>query len=292
MTTSSNTLTYSFERVQETATWIKSQIEKNGQPLPSLGLVLGSGLGSLAEQTENTITMPYEEVPHFPISTIEGHAGELVYGTLENEPVLLMNGRFHMYEGYDAATVVYPIRVMKELGISALIITNASGGIKDEFEPGDLMLIEDHLNLTSRNPLVGPNDDRFGPRFPDMSEAYSRKLRKIAEETATEVGIHLQKGIYVGILGPSYETPAEIRMFRALGGDAVGMSTVTEVIAAQHAGMEVLGISCISNMAAGMLEQPLSHEEVMETTARVKTSFQQLVRKLVPKIAAAAKPSK
>lgn len=274
--------TYTF--AQEAAEWVKERIRHTGERMPEIGLILGSGLGGLADSAENAVTMPYENIPHFPVSTIAGHAGELVYGSLESTPVLLMKGRFHMYEGYDAATVAFPVRVMKLLGIKTLLITNAAGGIQPTFQPGELMLIEDHLNLTGRNPLVGPNDERLGTRFPDMSEAYSKRLRNIAEETAAELNISLRKGVYAGLLGPSYETPAEIRYLRQIGADAVGMSTVMEVIAARHVGIEVLGISCISNLAAGILAQPLSHEEVMETTNRVKQSFQLLVRQLIPKI--------
>lgn len=272
-----------YEFAQQSADWIKERIAKHGGQMPKLGLILGSGLGGLADAADDALVMAYDQIPHFPVSTIAGHAGELVCGTLEGRSVLMMKGRFHMYEGYDAHTVVFPIRVIKQLGIEQLIITNAAGGINTAFEPGDLMLIEDHLNLTGRNPLIGPNDERIGVRFPDMSEAYSRRLRRIAEETAEELGISLRKGVYAGLLGPSYETPAEIRYLRHIGADAVGMSTVLEVIAARHAGIEVLGISCISNMAAGILDQPLSHEEVVQTAERVKHSFQQLVRQLVPK---------
>lgn len=273
-----------YTLAQETAAWIKKRIVDQGGSLPELALILGSGLGGLADIAANPVVMSYEEIPHFPVSTIVGHAGELVCGQLEGTPVLMMKGRFHMYEGYDAWQVTYPIRVMQQLGIQKIIITNAAGGIRTDFQPGELMLIEDHLNLTGTSPLIGPNDERFGARFPDMSEAYSSRLRNIAEETAKQLRLPLQKGVYAGLLGPSYESPAEIRYLRTIGADAVGMSTVLEVIAARHAGMEVLGISCISNMAAGILAQPLSHEEVVETTERVKQSFQQFIRRLVPKV--------
>jgi len=249
-----------------------------------IALILGSGLGVLADRMERTAVIPYRDIPHFPVSTVEGHAGELILGRAAGRPVVLMNGRFHMYEGYDAQTVAFPVRVMRALGAGTLVVTNAAGGINTDFRPGDLMLIEDHINLTGRNPLVGPNDDDIGPRFPDLSEAYSRRLRDLAERAAAERGIPLVRGVYAGLLGPSYETPAEIRMLRTLGADAVGMSTVNEVIAARHAGMEVLGISCISNMAAGILPQPLSHREVMETAERVKEKFLELVLAVLPGI--------
>jgi purine-nucleoside phosphorylase len=252
--------------------------------VPEIGLILGSGLGAAADRMEQAVAIPYENIPHFPVSTVEGHAGELCIGVIEGRPAVMMKGRFHLYEGYDAASVSFPVRVMKELGVRTLLVTNAAGGINTSFKPGDLMLIEDHINLTGRNPLVGINDPEQGPRFPDMSEAYSRKLRRLAEQTAREKGIVLQKGVYVGVLGPSYETPAEIRMMRALGADAVGMSTVAEVIAAKHIGLDVLGISCISNMASGILEQPLSHQEVIETTERVKEQFLALVLAIIPRL--------
>jgi len=252
--------------------------------VPEIGLILGSGLGVLADHVENAAVIRYEDIPHFPLSTVEGHAGELVIGRLAGRTVVIMRGRFHMYEGYGPELTAFPVRVMKALGARTLVVTNAAGGINTSFEPGDLMLIADHLNLTGRNPLVGPNDGELGPRFPDMSEAYSRRLRAIATETAREQDLKLREGVYAGLLGPSYETPAEIRMLRALGADAVGMSTVAEVIAARHIGLEVLGISCISNMAAGILDQPLSHDEVMETTERVKSRFLALVTGVIPRL--------
>lgn len=267
-------------KIEEAAAHIASRCRVE----PEIGLILGSGLGVVGDRLEEAVTIPYGDIPHFPVSTVEGHAGELALGLLEGRKVALMRGRFHLYEGYDAEQIALPIRVLKRLGVRTLLVTNAAGGINTSFVPGDLMLISDHLNLTGRNPLVGRNDDSLGPRFPDMSEAYSKRLRAVARETAAALGIPLREGVYAGLLGPSYETPAEIRMLRALGADAVGMSTVTEVIAARHAGLEVLGISCISNMAAGILDQPLSHEEVMETTERVKERFLSLVLALVPRL--------
>lgn len=251
---------------------------------PEIGLILGSGLGMLADLIENPIVIPYGDIPHFPVSTVEGHAGELVAGQIQGKPVVMMKGRFHLYEGYSVYKVTLPVRVMKEIGVSKLVVTNAAGGINLSYKPGDLMLIRDHINFTFRHPLIGPNDNELGVRFPDMSEAYSARLRSIAQDTAKELGLPLQEGVYVGLLGPSYETPAEIRMLRTMGADAVGMSTVAEVLVARHAGMEVLGISCISNMAAGILDQPLSHEEVIETTEKVKETFLRLILTILPKL--------
>jgi purine-nucleoside phosphorylase len=251
---------------------------------PHLGLILGSGLGVLAELIENAVVIPYEEIPHFPVSTVFGHAGELVIGQVGGKNVVLMKGRFHMYEGYSAQEVTFPVRVMKALGIQTLIVTNAAGGVNKSFEVGDLMLITDHINLTSRSPLIGPNDEALGVRFPDMSEAYSRKLQKLAHQVAAKQGLTLRDGVYIGLLGPSFETPAEIRMVRALGADTVGMSTVSEVTIARHSGIEVLGFSCVTNMAAGILDQPLSHEEVMETGERVKPKFLHLLLGIIPLI--------
>ncbi|NOU89500.1 purine-nucleoside phosphorylase [Paenibacillus sp. LMG 31460] len=262
-----------IQKIQEAAAFISKETNIK----PQIGLILGSGLGVLADLIEQPIVVDYSRIPHFPVSTVEGHAGELVVGTIQGKQVLVMKGRFHAYEGYGAETVSFPVRVMKELGLETLIVTNAAGGINESYQVGDLMVISDHLNLTYRNPLIGPNDSALGVRFPDMSEAYSKRLRKLAHEVAASQNFHLQEGVYVGLLGPNYETPAEIRMFRTLGGDSVGMSTVPEVIVARHAGIEVLGFSCISNMASGILDQPLSHAEVMETTEKVKPKFLKLV---------------
>lgn len=266
--------------IREAADYIRSLIKVK----PEIGLIMGSGLGVLGDYIEDAVTIKYENIPHFPLSTVEGHAGELLIGTLSGRPVVLMRGRFHMYEGYGPELTAFPVRVMKALGASVLVVTNAAGGINKEYDPGDLMLISDHINLTGRNPLIGPNDEELGARFPDMSEAYSARLRSLAHKTAETQGFTLREGVYVGVLGPSYETPAEIRMMRTMGADAVGMSTVAEVIAARHSGLEVLGISCISNMASGILNQPLSHAEVMETTERVKTRFLGLVNGLIAQL--------
>ncbi|MEF2964419.1 purine-nucleoside phosphorylase [Paenibacillus sp. M1] len=266
--------------IREAADFIRSKTTIK----PKVGLILGSGLGVLADHIEEAVSIEYKDIPYFPVSTVEGHAGELLIGHLSGTPVVLMKGRFHMYEGYGPETTAFPVRVMKELGVESLLVTNAAGGINTSYQPGDLMLISDHINLTGRNPLIGPNDNELGPRFPDMSQAYSRRLRELARTTGEANGVPLQEGVYVGLLGPTYETPAEIRMLRTLGGDAVGMSTVSEVIVARHAGMEVLGISCISNMASGILDQPLSHDEVMETTDRVREKFLSLVLAIIPKM--------
>ncbi|RJE89973.1 purine-nucleoside phosphorylase [Paenibacillus sp. 1011MAR3C5] len=266
--------------IKEAAAYIQ---QKTGVK-PEIGLIMGSGLGVLGDYIENATVIPYHEIPHFPISTVEGHAGELLIGSLSGRSVVLMRGRFHMYEGYGPELTAFPVRVMKALGVQSLLVTNAAGGINLNFASGNLMLISDHLNLTGKNPLIGPNDNELGVRFPDMSEAYSKRLRAIAQEIAASQGIEVQEGVYAGLLGPTYETPAEIRMLRTLGADAVGMSTVAEVIAARHSGIEVVGISCISNMASGILDQPLSHEEVMETTERVKSQFLGLVTALISKM--------
>ncbi|WP_210365617.1 purine-nucleoside phosphorylase [Bacillus sp. REN3] len=269
-----------YNQIETAASFIKNKIK--GQP--AIGLILGSGLGVLADDIENPVKIPYNEIPGFPVSTVEGHAGQLVSGRLSGVEVIAMQGRFHFYEGYSMEKVTFPVRVMKELGIGKLIVTNAAGGVNESFEPGDLMIITDHINNMGTNPLIGPNDSRFGVRFPDMSEAYSKKLREMAKTVAVKQNITVREGVYFGNPGPVYETPAEVRMIRTMGGDAVGMSTVPEVIVAKHSGIEVLGISCISNMAAGILDQPLSHDEVIETTEKVKSSFLLLVNEIVKSI--------
>lgn len=251
---------------------------------PEIGLILGSGLGVLADLITEEVTIAYHDIPHFPVSTVEGHEGELLLGVIEGRRVVMMKGRFHMYEGYGPETTAFPVRVMKELGVTSLLVTNAAGGVNTDFSAGDLMLITDHLNLTGRNPLIGPNDPELGVRFPDMSSAYSRRLLDAARETAASQGYTFREGVYAGLLGPNYETPAEIVMLRRLGADAVGMSTVSETIVARHAGIEVLGISCITNMGAGILDQPLSHDEVMETAELVRERFLRLVLALIPKM--------
>ncbi|SDW32356.1 purine-nucleoside phosphorylase [Paenibacillus sp. CF384] len=270
--------TLNASHIQEAAAYINAKISIK----PEVGLIMGSGLGILGDYIEEAVVIPYHEIPHFPISTVEGHAGELMIGKLCSRPVVLMRGRFHLYEGYGPDLTAFPVRVMKAIGASKLVVTNAAGGVNTTFNPGDLMLISDHINFQGHNPLVGPNDKELGVRFPDMSQPYSKRLRELARDVALDQGFSLQEGVYIAVLGPSYETPAEIRMMRILGADAVGMSTVSEVIAASHSGIEVLGISCISNMASGILDQPLSHDEVMETTERVKSRFLGLVNGIIP----------
>lgn len=265
------------EHYQEAARSISERIGKK----PVIGMVLGSGLGVMAEEITEGITIPYSEILHFPESTVEGHAGEMVIGELEGITVLALKGRFHYYEGYDMERVVFPIRVMKILGIENLLVTNAAGGVNTSFKAGELMVINDHIKMFTESPLRGPNNEKFGSRFNDMTEAYSKELRCIAKSAAKDLGLTLQEGVYAFMGGPSYETPAEIRMLRLLGADAVGMSTVPEVIAASHGGMKVLGLSCITNMAAGILDQPLDHGDVMETSARVRGNFISLVREIL-----------
>ncbi|WP_025728585.1 purine-nucleoside phosphorylase [Atopobacter phocae] len=261
----------------------KSFLENKLDVLPKIGLILGSGLGVLTEELSNKIEIPYEDIPNFPVSTVEGHAGQLVVGELAGVSVLIMDGRFHFYEGYSMGTVTFPIRVMSLLNIESLIVTNAAGGCDPTFTPGDLMIIDDHINFFGTNPLIGPNMKEFGPRFPDMSEAYYRPYRELVEKVAQKLDISIKHGVYIGMTGPTYETPAEIKMAQVLGASAVGMSTVPEVIVANHSGIKCVGISCITNMAAG-LQVNLNHEEVVETTQRVKNVFKQLVTELVVEI--------
>ncbi|WLR49653.1 purine-nucleoside phosphorylase [Bacillus tianshenii] len=266
-----------LEMIKEAADYINKHISVE----PKIGLILGSGLGVLADEIENPETIDYRNIPNFPVSTVEGHAGQLVVGKLQGKSVIAMKGRFHYYEGYEMAKVTFPVRVMRELGVEKLIVTNAAGGVNESFSAGDLMLISDHINNMNGNPLIGPNNNELGVRFPDMSESYSKQLRQLAKGVAKKLSLTIQEGVYVANSGPVYETPAEVRMIRKIGGDAVGMSTVPEVIIARHSGMEVLGISCISNMAAGILDQPLTHDEVIETTERVRASFLAFVKEIV-----------
>jgi purine-nucleoside phosphorylase len=251
---------------------------------PTIALVLGSGLGAFGDQLESPVVIPYAEIPHFPRSTVEGHSGRLLIGSVAGIAVAVMQGRVHGYEGYSPAESTFPMRVLGLFGIRTVIVTNAAGGIRTSYQQGQLVAISDHINLTGSNPLVGPNDERLGLRFFDMTEAYSKRLRGIAQETASAMKMGLQEGVYLGLSGPSFETPAEIRAFRTLGADLVGMSTVHEVIVARHMGIEVLGISCVTNMAAGVLDQPLNHEEVMETGRRVQAQFAGLLRALIPRL--------
>ncbi|WP_173916241.1 purine-nucleoside phosphorylase [Halobacillus sp. Marseille-Q1614] len=262
---------------KEAAAFIKEKVNVE----PTVGLILGSGLGVLADEIQNPVVISYKDIPHFPESTVSGHKGQLVIGKLEGRQVIAMQGRFHYYEGYDMKQVTFPVRVMKELGVETLFVTNAAGGINEGFNAGDLMVITDHINNLGDNPLVGSNDDELGPRFPDMSEAYDRSLIEHAMKSADRLSLNVQKGVYIGNKGPAYETGAEVRMLRTWGGDAVGMSTVPEVTVANHAGIRVLGISCISNMAAGILDQPLTHDEVIETTAQVREDFLSFVKDML-----------
>lgn len=252
--------------------------------IPQIAIILGSGLGVLADEAENSLFLPYADIPHFRHSTAPGHAGRLIKGELSGVPVLLLQGRLHYYEGYAFAETAYPVQVLRLLGVETLIATNAAGGINTAFCPGDLMLITDHIKLSENSPLRGKNPDFLGPRFPDMTYAYDRKLAKLARGCAIAAGIVLREGVYAYMAGPQFETPAEIRMLRTLGADAVGMSTVAEVIAARHCGLRVLGLSCISNMAAGILGQPITSEEVNETGRHAQADFSALVRGILQKI--------
>jgi len=258
-----------FDQIQRAADLVRTRIPR----VPGIGVVLGSGLGAFAGRLENAVSIPYDTIPGWPPARVIGHEGRMVVGSREGRTVAVLSGRAHFYEGHDLQTVVFGTRVLGLLGVKTLVLTNAAGGINTGFAQGALMLIDDHINLMGSNPLVGPNDDRLGARFPDMSAVYSPRLRAIAREVAAELQIPLAHGVYVAVHGPSYETPAEIRAFRTLGADAVGMSTVPEAIAARHMGIEVMGISCITNMAAGVLPEPLDHEQVMETARRVGGQF-------------------
>lgn len=269
-----------YDKIVESSVYIKSKTNI----VPQIGLILGSGLGVLADEIENPVIISYDEIPNFPVSTVEGHKGQLVIGQLQGKNVVAMQGRFHYYEGYAMQDTTFPVRVMKALGIETVFVTNAAGGANKEFKPGDLMIITDHINLGGYNPLIGPNDNRLGVRFPDMSTAYTPKYIEVARQFAKELEIDIKEGVYAFFTGPTYETPAEVRMARVLGADAVGMSTVPEVIVASHSNLEVVGISCITNMAAGILDQPLNHEEVIETTQKVKEQFLNLVKKIVSEI--------
>ncbi len=270
-----------FARTERAAKFILSKSRLR----PEIAVVLGSGLGAFADGLAGAARVPYAKIPGFPKPTAEGHAGRLVLGKVNEVAVAVMQGRVHFYEGYSPREVVYPMRVLRQLGIQAAILTNAAGAINLSFKPGDLVVMRDHIGLHSVNPLVGPNEARFGTRFPDMSEAYFKPYREIALAEGKKLGMDLKEGTYAALTGPSFETPAEIRCLRTMGADMVGMSTVPEVIVARHMGIRVLGISCMTNMAAGILDQPLSHAEVMETGERVKVQFEALVRSVIPRIA-------
>ncbi len=269
-----------FDQVNEAAEFLRAR----GCSGVDTAIVLGSGLGDFADSLGESTVIPYSEIPHWPASAVIGHAGKLVAGRSGSKRILALAGRKHFYEGHDLRTITIPVRVLGRLGIKQLILTNAAGGINTTFERGALMIIEDHINLLGSNPLVGPNDDRFGPRFPDMTHVYSPRLRAIADAAADAVRVPVVHGVYIAVHGPSYETPAEIRAFRTWGADAVGMSTVPEAIVARHMGIEVLGVSCITNMAAGVLPQPLHHDEVMETTRRVRGQFIALLEGTVERL--------
>ncbi|PAB57753.1 purine-nucleoside phosphorylase [Anaeromicrobium sediminis] len=268
------------QKLQECMNYIKEKSKYE----PKIGLILGSGLGALANEIEDKEIYPYNEIPNFPVSTVEGHAGQLVIGKLEGKVVVAMQGRFHYYEGYSMQEVTFPVRVMKLLGVEKLVVTNAAGAVNAEFKPGDLMIISDHLNLSGDNPLMGKNLAEFGPRFPDMSNAYDSELRGKVREIAKSLDMEIREGVYACMSGPSYETPAEVRMVRILGADAVGMSTAPEVTVAVHSGMKAVGISCMTNMAAGILDQPLDHSEVMETSAMAREKFVVLMRNIIKNI--------
>jgi len=274
-----------FTHAESAAQFLLSQT-----PLrPTIGLVLGSGLGGFADELSEATRIPYANIPSFPRSTAVGHAGQLVIGKVGDIAVAAMQGRVHLYEGYSPKEIAFPTRVLGRMGIRALVLTNAAGGINLEYKQGALVVITDHINLQGANPLVGPNDDRFGPRFPDMTQAYSKLYREIALGAASRMGKPVYQGVYAGLLGPSYETPAEIRYLRTIGADLVGMSTVPEVIVARHMGIKVLAISCVTNMAAGISDAVLNHEEVLATGERVKGDFVALLQAVLPEIAADAK---
>lgn len=268
-----------FARAKEAAQYIKDQ----GVDTLEVGLILGSGLGELADEIEDRVVIQYTDIPSFPVSTVEGHAGQLVCGTLGGKKVIALQGRFHYYEGYTMEVVTFPIRVMSELGVQSMIVTNAAGGVNRDFTPGDLMMITDHINFFGTNPLIGANDEEQGPRFPDLSQAYDLEYQTFIKEAASELDLPLKEGVYFGMTGPTYESPAEIRMINTLGGDSVGMSTVPEVIVARHAGIRVAGISCITNFAAG-LGGELNHEDVIEVSTKIRSSFKSLVVTLLEKM--------
>ncbi len=269
-----------YSRAEEAAAFIRGKSKLR----PKIALVLGSGLGSFADQLSDAVHVPYQDIPHFPRPTAEGHAGKLVIGLLGHAPIVCMQGRVHYYEGYSMRDITFPVRVFGRLGIKVLILTNAGGGVNEPYTQGCLVVLKDHINLQGSSPLIGVNDERFGPRFLDMTQAYFRPYRQIALEAGKKLGIEIFEGVYAALFGPAYETPAEIRMLRTLGADVVGMSTVAEVLAARHMNMRVLAISCVTNMAAGILDQPLSHAEVLETGERVRGKFIQLLETIMPQV--------
>jgi purine-nucleoside phosphorylase len=267
---------------QQTTKYLREKMRAQ----PSIGVVLGSGLGGFADELDGRIEVSYSDIPGWPRSTAVGHAGKLVFGRLSGVDIVVLSGRAHLYEGYSASRVTYAMRVLKLLGVTSVVLTNAAGGINLSLQQGGLVVISDHINLQGVNPLAGANEDEFGPRFPDMSEAYCGRYRQIAKETAESLGIPLSEGVYAAMLGPSYETPAEIRFLRIIGADLVGMSTVPEAIVANHMGMKVLAISCVTNMAAGILNQRINHDEVLETGQRVRETFVRLLKAVIPQLEA------
>ncbi len=269
-----------FSRAEEAAKFILARIATR----PRIAVVLGSGLGAFADELRDPATIRYEEIPHFPKSTAIGHVGHLVIGSVEEVPLAVMRGRVHLYEGYSARQVAFPIRVLARMGIRAIVVTNAAGGINADYGKGALVVLRDHINLQGQNPLIGPNDDRLGLRHPDMTDAYNARFRRLALDEARRMGGEVYEGVYAAVAGPSFETPAEIRFLRAIGADLVGMSTVPEVIAARHMGVEVLAISCVTNMAAGMTGEKITAEEVLETGERVREKFLALIKAVLPKI--------
>lgn len=269
-----------YDQISEASAFLRQSIG----PVPEVAVVLGSGLGDFATGLTDSVVLPYGEIPHWPVSKVVGHAGRLVVGGVSGKRVIALSGRSHVYEGYPMEIVTFATRVLGHLGVKTLILTNAAGGINLKFSSGALMIMSDHINLMGTNPLVGPNDERFGVRFPDMSDLYSKRLRGLAREVALEMNLPIEEGVYVAVHGPSYETPAEIRAFRTMGADAVGMSTAPEAIVARHMGVEVLGLSCITNMAAGVLPQALVHQEVMDTASRVRGSFIGLLEGIIGRL--------
>ena len=274
-----------YSQADAAAQYVLGRLKEKGLAVPALAIVLGSGLGDFANDLKDSLAIPYEEIPNFPRSTAIGHAGRLVVGKLGDVTLAAMQGRVHQYEGYTVKQAAFPVRVFGRMGLKAVILTNAAGGINPKYGQGALVLISDHINLQGTNPLSGANEERFGPRFPDMSEAYAKEFRKIASDEAHRLGIELHEGVYVALAGPSYETPAEIRYLRVIGADLVGMSTVPEVIVARHMGVKVMAISCVTNMAAGLSDRTINHEEVLETGRRVRGKFLSLLTAVIPRIA-------
>jgi purine-nucleoside phosphorylase len=279
-----------YTRAKEAAEFVLGKLKSRlDLGIPKVAVVLGSGLGDFANDLKDSLIVPYETIPHYPRSTAIGHAGRMVIGKLGDVTVAAMQGRVHQYEGYTARQAAFPVRVFGLMGLKSIILTNAAGGINKNYGQGALVLMSDHINLQAANPLIGPNDDRFGLRFHDMSDAYSKRYREIAKEEGTRLGIQLFEGVYAALSGPSFETPAEIRYLRIIGADLVGMSTVPEVIVARHMGISVMAISCVTNMAAGILDQPITHEEVLEVGARVRGTFLALLGAVIPRIASEEK---